>query len=58
MYLQNGISIKLFFVGILKGSLTERAGSGAGAVSQMYGFEDPAPHPDQYQNVTDPEHCF
>ncbi len=33
-------------------SVTKRAGSGAGPVSQRYGSEDPIP----YQNVTDPEH--
>ncbi len=38
----------------------KKAGSGAGfasgSVSQRYGSEDPNPHPDPYQNVTDPEH--
>ncbi len=27
-----------------------------GSVSQRYGSEDP--HPDPYQNVRDPQHCF
>ncbi len=31
-----------------------RYGSASGSVSQRYGSEDP--HPDPYQNVTDPEH--
>jgi hypothetical protein len=38
-------------------SLTKRAGSGSGSVSQRNGSEDPDPHLDPYQNVTDPEHC-
>jgi hypothetical protein len=29
---------------------------GSGSVSQRYGSEDP--HPDPYQNVTDPQHCI
>ncbi len=39
-------------------SLTKSAGSGSASesVGQRYGSEDP--HPDPYQNVTDPEHCF
>jgi hypothetical protein len=32
-------------------------GSASGCVSQKYGPEDPDPHPDPYQNVTDPQHC-
>ncbi len=39
---------------LLPRSLTKRAGSGVGSVSQRYGSEDPDP----YQNVTDPEHRF
>jgi hypothetical protein len=31
--------------------------SGSGSVSQRYVSEDPDPHPDPYQNVTDPDHC-
>jgi hypothetical protein len=31
-------------------------GSASGAVRQSYGSEDPDPHPDPYQNVTDPQH--
>jgi hypothetical protein len=27
-----------------------------GSVSQRYGSEDLDPHPDLYQNVTDPQH--
>jgi hypothetical protein len=27
-------------------------------VSQRFGSGDPDPHPDPYQNVTDPEHWF
>jgi hypothetical protein len=30
----------------------------SGSVSQRYGSEDLDPHPDPYQNVTDPERCF
>ncbi len=26
-----------------------------GSISQRYGSEDPGPHPDPYQNVTDPQ---
>jgi hypothetical protein len=29
------------------------SGSASGSVSQKYGSEDPDPHPDLYQNVTD-----
>jgi hypothetical protein len=32
------------------------SGFTSGSVNQRYGSEDP--HPDPYQNVTDPEHCF
>jgi hypothetical protein len=32
------------------------AGSGVGSVSQRYGSE--GSHPDQNQNVMDPEHCL
>jgi hypothetical protein len=35
----------------------ERAGSGAGFVSQRNGCEDTDLYPDPYQNVTDPRHC-
>jgi hypothetical protein len=34
----------------------EPVGSSSGSVSQKYGAEDP--HPDPYQNVTDPQHCL
>jgi len=30
----------------------------SGSVSHRYGSEDLDPHPDPYQNVTGPEHCF
>jgi hypothetical protein len=44
---------------------TSASTSGSGSVSQSYGSEDQSvtdpdvtdPHPDPYQNVTDPEHC-
>ncbi len=32
------------------------SGSASGSVSHKYGSEDP--HPDPYQNVTDPQHCL
>jgi hypothetical protein len=32
--------------------------TGAGSISQRYGSEDPHPHPDPYQNVTDPGHWY
>ncbi len=32
-------------------------GSASRSVSQRYGSEDPDPHPDPYQNITDPQHC-
>jgi hypothetical protein len=35
-----------------------RAGSTSGSVSQRCGSGSSDPHPDPYQNVTDPEHCF
>jgi hypothetical protein len=63
MYLQKEISIKIFCVGVLKVT-TKRAESGsgsragAGSVGQRYGFEDPDPPPDPYQNVKDPEYCI
>ncbi len=42
-------------------SLMKRAGSGAGSasgsVSQRCGSDDPDPHQDPYQNVTELEHC-
>jgi hypothetical protein len=44
-----------FYLASLR-SLTKRAGSGAGSVSQKYGSEDPYPHPNMFQKVTDPEH--
>jgi len=31
-------------------------GSASGSVSQRYGSEDPDPHLDPYQSVTDPQH--
>ncbi len=31
-------------------------GSASGSVRQRYGSEDPDPHPDLYQNFTDPQH--
>jgi hypothetical protein len=34
------------------------SGSASGSVSQRYGSEDPDPHPDPYQNVTDPQHWY
>jgi hypothetical protein len=40
--------------GSASGSVSYKYGSGS--VSQRYGSEDPNPHPDQYQIVTDPEH--
>ncbi len=55
MYLQwqKGISIKLKTILLVSlRSLTKIAGSGS--VSRRYRSEDP--HPDPYQNVTDPEH--
>jgi hypothetical protein len=33
-------------------------GPASESVSQSYGSEDPDQHPDPYQNVTDPQHCF
>jgi hypothetical protein len=53
MNLQKEISKKTveFFFGILM-VIDERAVS----ISQRYGYEDPHPRPDPYQNVTDPEH--
>ncbi len=36
----------------------KKADSGAGSVSQRYGSEDPGPHPDPYQNVSNPENGF
>jgi hypothetical protein len=33
-------------------------GSASGSVTQRYGSEDPHPHPDPYQNATDPQHCL
>jgi hypothetical protein len=58
MYLQKGISIKLrekklFIVGILNVTDDKRR-----IHSQRYGSEDPDPHPELYQVVTDPEHCM
>ncbi len=35
-------------------SLTKRAGSGSGSVTQWHGSADPDPN----QNVTDPQHCI
>ncbi len=35
-------------------SLTRRAGSGSGSVTQWHGSADPDPN----QNVTDPQHCL
>jgi hypothetical protein len=34
-----------------------RSASSSGSVSQRYGSVDPHPHPDPFQNVTNPEHC-
>ncbi len=57
MYLQKGICIKTYrknyFLLASWRVLTKRAGSGAGSVSQRWGSEDP--HPDPYQDVTDPD---
>ncbi len=56
---------KHFFIGILmvteeksriQSRIRIRTGSTSGSVSQKYGSEDPHPHPDLYQKVTDPEH--
>jgi hypothetical protein len=64
MYLQKGISIKTFrqkklFLLVSSGV---RSGNGSASasrsVSHKYGFENPDPNLDPYQNVTDPEHWF
>jgi hypothetical protein len=60
MYLQREKSKKtleknLFFVGIsviFLSATDEKAGSGS--ENQWYGSADP----EQYQNVTDPQHCY
>jgi hypothetical protein len=54
MYLQKGISMKTYR------KITDEYDkcSVSGSVGQRYGSEDPDPHSDPYQFVTDPEHCI
>ncbi len=46
---------KRFFCILSHGRFWYWSGFAFGSVCQRYGFEVPDPHPDSYQNVTDPE---
>jgi hypothetical protein len=36
----------------------EVSGSASGSIRQRHGSADPDPHPDPYQNVMYPQHCY